>query len=99
MELSALLMSVLGAVTSLLFSYLPGLSEWFDTLAVKQKRLVNAGVLLVVAVAFVALACAGLAEQFNIPVTCTQAGVIEVLKALFFAYVGNSVAYTASRKV
>lgn len=99
MELSALLMAVLGAVTSLAFSYLPGLSDWFDKLDVKQKRLVNAGVLLVAAIAFVALACAGLASQFNIPVTCTQAGVVEVLKALFAAYVGNSVAYTASRKV
>jgi hypothetical protein len=98
MNLVDFLMVVLGGLTSVLFSYLPGLSEWFDTLGVKQKRLVMAGVLLVISVASVALACAGYAADLGIPVVCSQSGVIEVLKAFVMAVIGNQSAYTLTRK-
>lgn len=83
-----------GAILSLGFSYIPKLNTWFDLLLPEYKRLIMAGLTLAVAAVSYGLACAGLADQFGVAVTCDQAGLIGLLQAWVFAIVGNQAAYS-----
>ena len=82
-----------GAILSLLFSYIPKLNTWFDGLLPEYKRLIMAGLTLVVGAASYGLACAGYAEYFKIGVTCDQAGLIGLLQGWVLAIIGNQAAY------
>ena len=83
-----------GAILSLAFSYIPGLNTKFDALVPEYKRLIMAGLTLLVGAAVYGLACAGLAGQFSIPVTCDQAGLIGLLQAWVLTIIGNQAAYS-----
>ena len=50
--------SVAGVILSLLFSYVPGLNTWFAALDPTYKRLLMAGLIIVVGVGVVTLSCA-----------------------------------------
>ena len=54
------LASIAGIALSLVFSYVPGASDWYAGLNPIPKRLVMAGSLLVVSVAVFGLSCASL---------------------------------------
>lgn len=82
-----------GAVLSLLFSYVPGLNSWFDTIKPEFKRLTMAGLTFVVAAAAYGLSCAGLGEQLKIAVVCDQAGAIALVQAWVLALVANQATY------
>lgn len=86
--------AVAGVLLSLGMSYIPGLSTWYDALDTIRKRLVMAGLMLVVAVAVVALSCA----QVYTWVTCDQAGVVGVVEAFLAALVANQAAYLLTHK-
>ena len=83
-----------GAVLSLAFSYVPGLNVRFDALTAEYKRLIMAGLTLLVAATVYGLACAGLGEQLGIIVPCTQAGLIGLVQAWVLTIVGNQAAYS-----
>lgn len=87
-ELSA----IAGIVLSLAFSYLPGVSSWFDKLDPTRKRLTMAVVLLVASSAIVGLSCAGVLGAAS----CDQSGVIGVAGAFIAALVANQSAYLIS---
>lgn len=89
---------IAGAVLSLLFSYVPGLSDWFDKLDGVYKRLVMALLLLAVSLGIVGLACAGLAADFGLVTTCDRTGVIAVLQAFLIALAANQTMYAISKK-
>ena len=80
---------IAGAVLSLLFSYIPGLSTWFETLAPDVKRLFMLGVLLVVTGALFGLSCAGLFAYF----ACTWAGAWQAVQLFILAAIANQGAY------
>ena len=82
-----------GVLLSLIFNYVPGLNTKFAGLAKETQQLVMLGLMVLVSAAALGLACANLAVDFGIAVECTQAGVISLLQALFFAVVGNQGAY------
>lgn len=86
--------AIAGVILSLAASYLPGVSDWFAALDTVRKRLVMAGLMLLVAVAVVALSCAGITDY----VTCDQAGVVGVVEAFLAALVANQAAYLISSK-
>jgi len=83
-----------GAVLSLLASYVPGLSGWYDGLEGTYKRLLMAGLLLLVGIGVVGLACA---KVGSIPVTCDQAGVEGVVRAFVLALIANQSAYKITK--
>jgi len=87
---SEFLASVAGIALSLGFSYIPGLREWFESLDGVYKRVIMAGMLLVVSVAIYALACAGVVGG----VTCDQPGLIALVQAFISALVANQATYT-----
>ena len=85
-----------GSVLSLLFSYVPGLNSKFEQLDSTYKRLAMAGLLLVVALAVVGIACAGFAADLGLTVTCDKAGAIGVLRSFVLALAANQSTYAIS---
>jgi len=86
LELSALA----GIVTSLLFSYIPGLREWFEPLAGDTKRLLQLSVAFVVAWAVFGLSCFDVLSTF----TCDWPGILEVARLIVAFLIANQTAYS-----
>lgn len=81
-----------GLILSLAFSYIPGLSDKFAALDATVKRLIMAALLLVVAVVALLLSCAQIVNT----VTCSQAGVIQLVNVFIAALVANQAAFLIS---
>lgn len=81
--------AIAGVLLSLAFSYIPGLSDKFGAQPATTKRLVMAGLLLIVAIGSLALSCANVV----VTVECTQAGVISLVNTFIAALVANQAAY------
>ena len=86
------LAAIAGVVLSLVFSYIPGISDWYSGLESTQKRLVMAALLLAVAGAAFGLSCGNV----WVTVTCDKAGVIGLVNALIAALVANQATYQLS---
>lgn len=86
------LAAVAGVLLSLAFSYVPGLSDKFAALETTMKRLVMAGLLLVVAVAALALSCAKVMNT----VECSQSGAVQLVNVFISALVANQAAFMIS---
>ena len=87
-----LLVAVAGVVFSLLFSYFPGLSNWYDPLPSDKKRLIMLAVLALSGVGVFVLACFG---KYNL-VACDAVGAWEMLEYFVLAAVANQAAYQLS---
>jgi len=87
-----------GVLLSLVFAYVPGLNTAYDKLDGVYKRIVMLLLLVVVAAGSLAIACAGYAAQFELGVTCDQAGLVEVLKVFIAAAVANQSAFLLAPK-
>lgn len=83
------LASVAGIALSLIFSYIPGVKQWYNSLTGEWKRLLMAGLLLVVAAVIYALGCAGIVYG----VSCDQSGIIRLISVFVMALVANQSAY------
>lgn len=102
-----LLSSIAGVLLSLLASYLPGFSTWFDRLSATHKRLLMLGVLAAVTTAIVGLTCAGLGQPLglpaiglpatSLPAACDQGSVTLALQSFILALVANQSAYLISK--
>lgn len=88
-----LLSSISAIFFSLAFSYIPGIETWYTPLPSNTKRLIMVGVLFVVSLGSVGLACTGLAADFGFELTCDRAGVLQVVSAFIAALMANQAAY------
>ena len=84
---------IAGAILSLCFSYIPGLSDRFDVLTPTEKRLVMLGTLILVAVSAYGLACLGWGQDWGVSLTCNRVGLSELLRQLIIAIVANQGVY------
>lgn len=91
---SELLVSIAGVVLSLLFSYVPGVSDWFEELERKYKQSLMGVLLILVAGAVFGLSCAGLVDY----VVCDQAGALGLVGLLIEALIANQGMYLITRK-
>jgi hypothetical protein len=89
------LAAIAGVLLSLLFSYVPGLSDWYGALDPTKKRLVMAALLLVVAVGVFAASC-GQFVAGVVGVTCDKGGALALISAFITALVANQAAYQIS---
>ncbi|MEW5870717.1 MAG: hypothetical protein AB1894_15700 [Chloroflexota bacterium] len=87
-----IIIDLAAAILSLLASYLPGFSDWFDQQTPTLKRLIMLGLLLLVVVLTFAAACASLTET----VTCDQPGAWGLLRLFFDALIINQATYLIS---
>jgi hypothetical protein len=85
-----------GVLLSWAFSYVPGLSAWFEALSSDAKRLVMLGALAVVTAAVIGLACTGFAVDLGLSASCDRVGLIAILRAFFLATMANQSAYKLS---
>lgn len=95
----ATLATLAGAVLSLAFSYLPGLSAWYARLGRQadgstdggaRKRLVMLAALLCVSAGIVLLSCSGWGELAGSrQISCDRSGLVTLLQALLGAIVAN----------
>jgi hypothetical protein len=83
-----------GALLSLLFSFAPGLKERYEALPSDLKRLVMLAALVVCALASFGLAC-GLPESAY-AAQCSQAGALEMARAVLGALMSAAVANQAT---
>jgi len=88
-----LLASTLAVILSLLFSSVPGVKDWYDALDGTTKRLVMAAGLLLVAAGSFGLACASLAGDFGLALTCDKPGLIGLVQSFVAALVANQATY------
>ena len=92
-------LSTLAAILlSLVFSYVPGLSEWYTALDGTRKRLFMLAGLVLVSIASVGLACSGLATDLGLPLACTKSGIITLANSLVLALVANQSTYLITPK-
>src|SRR4030043_1887772 len=92
---SETLLIILGAVLSLLFSYVPGLANWFNPLDENKKRLIMLGMLVVITASVFGLSCAGVINA----VTCDKPGAMGLLTAFLFALMANQGTNALSPKI
>ena len=97
-EITLIISSAVGALISLAFLWIPGLNTWFDDQAPGYKALAQVGLGAVVAAIMYGLACYGVAGDFDIPVTCDQAGFIVLIKAFGSFILGNQSAFLLTNK-
>ena len=90
------LSSLAGILLSLLASYLPGFSPWFDTLDPNFKRLFMLLLILAAAVGSFGVACAGWGDLANLQLACNETGGAELVKAFVAALIANQAAYAIS---
>ncbi len=89
-----LLSAIAGSLLSLLFSYVPGASDWYGGLEPTKKRLVMLVALVLAALGAFALSCA---DVYNL-VSCDREGVIKIVEAFYAALVANQATYLISPK-
>ena len=93
-----LLSSISGIALSLAFSYIPGLSPWYDTLTATFKRLIMLALLALTSLSAFGLACLGWLPYFNLDLACDQKGGVELLTAFILALVANQSTYLITPK-
>jgi hypothetical protein len=87
-----ILSSAAGILLSILASYLPGFSAWFDALLPTYKRLLMLGLLLAASLAAFGVSCSGLENT----ITCTGVGAWELFKIFVMALISNQAAFLIS---
>ncbi len=85
---------IAGILLSLLFSYVPGASDWYGALDGVHKRLVMLGLLFIATAGAFALSCAGIYDF----ATCDQAGAVQAFEAFIAAVIANQATYLISPK-
>lgn len=85
-----------GSVSSLAFSYFPGLKSWFDAQTGDKKALVNLLVLAIVSVGAYLLNCYG---YYDLNLACDQQGIVELVKLFFATLVGSQTTWLATRRL
>lgn len=95
---SEMLASYAAVLLSLVFSYIPSADGWWGQLSGTGKRLIMLGLLAVIAIATVVIACAGFAADLGLDVVCDRAGFVAVLRAFLAAVIANQAVYSISPK-
>lgn len=85
-----------GSVSSLLFSYFPGLKSWFDVQPSDRKAFVNLLVLAMVAMGAYLVNCYGI---YDLGIVCDKSGLVELVKLFFATLVGSQTTWLATRRL
>lgn len=85
-----------GSVSSLVFSYFPGVKSWFDGLSSDKKALVNLLVLALVSVGAYIANCYGI---YELGLACDNDGLVDLVKLFFATLVGSQTTWLATRRL
>lgn len=78
-----------GVVLSVLFEYVPGLSEWYNKLKDNSQRLIMLGLLVLTAAVIFGLNCAGWFGGKIPAVSCSDKGLQDLIWLLVVAVAAN----------
>lgn len=92
------LASIAAVLVSLIFAYVPVLKTWFESKPGETKAGIMGLVLVVVGLGVFGLACAGLAGDFGLAVTCDKTGLIGLARVLIAALMANQATYVLAVK-
>ncbi len=87
------LAALAASLLSLLFSYIPGFKTWYNPLDPYAKRLIMLALVVAVALGAFSFACAGLADDFSVKVTCDSFGAWGLVRAVIAAVAANQATY------
>ena len=82
---------IASGILSLLFAYVPGLSDWFEPKTPKVKAGLMAILTILIAVAVFALFCGGFIAVIGL--VCGKSGLTQVLWTIVLALVANQTTY------
>lgn len=95
-EISNVLLFLLGVVLSLVFRYIPEAKAWFDSLP--HQGLAMLGMIVVLGAVYFGLSCTPFAVQLHIAITCELSSVFNLLEALALIAAGNQLTYLLAAK-
>lgn len=90
---SELIAAIAGAIISLGFSYIPGLNRIFATLEAEVKRLIMAGLMVLVGAAVYGLGCWGVIAS---GVSCDTKGIWQLVALVLTAIIANQSVFKIS---
>ncbi len=82
------LAALAASLLSLLFSYVPGFKTWYAPKDPYLKRLIMLALVVVAAMGAFSFACAGLADDFSVKVSCDAFGAWGLVRAVVVAAMG-----------
>ena len=88
---------ILGAVTSIIFSYAPGLNTWFAAKTDEIKRLIMLGLMVVITASIYGLACGNLISVSEF--VCGQQSLLQFVSILISAVIANQGTYKISPQI
>ena len=87
-----------ASLLSLLFSYVPGFKDWYAPKDPYLKRLIMLALVIVAAMGAFSFACAGLADDFSVKVSCDALGAWGLVRAVIAAVAANQAVFLISPK-
>lgn len=92
------LTSAAGILLNVIFTYIPGATDWFERLKPPHKALFMLGLSVVIAGVVYGANCYGWAGGLGLPeAACTQTGLVELARLLAITFASNQVAYLGTR--
>ncbi len=85
-----------GTLLSLVFTYLPGAREWYESLEAPEKSFVMLALLFSLTGAIFAVQCSG---YYDFGIVCSKVGFYEVVNVFFAALVANQSTYLITRRL
>lgn len=89
------LVAIVGVILAILFAYVPGFANWFNPLGAEVKRLIMAGMLIVVGGVIFGLSCANVLLK----VACDFEGAWGLIIAILAGIVANQSLFAILPKV
>jgi len=90
------LAALAASLLSLLFSYIPGFKDWYSPKDPYLKRLIMLALVVVAAMGAFSFACAGLADDFSVKVSCDAFGAWGLVRAVIAAVAANQAVFLIS---
>ena len=98
MEIQQMIVLGAGALLSLLFAYVPKLSDWYEGQSSQTKQLVMLACLAAVSAGMAGASCAGISLSVSLPV-CDQGGLTTLVEAFVLATLGNVATYASTKYI
>ena len=95
-DISNVLLFVLGVLLSLVFTYVPEAKAWFQGLP--HQGLAMLGMVVLIGALYFGLSCTPFAVYLHITITCEASSVFSLLEAIVIIATGNQLTYLLAPK-
>ena len=85
-----------GTLLSLIFSYIPGVHNWYTKFEPTMKRIIMLALLFVISGSVYGFSCLGWAQEWGVAITCDQSGLMALIMQTVLAIIANQSVYAIS---